>query len=71
MTEKSTEIIKYIVNKSNKTIPVIGVGGIMTPQDAIDKLNAGASLVQVFTGFIYNGPSFVKEINKEILKQNQ
>jgi len=71
LTDKSTEIIKYIVDKSNKTIPVIGVGGIMTPQDAIDKLNAGASLVQVFTGFIYNGPSFVKEINKEILKQNQ
>ncbi len=71
LTDKSTEIIKYIVDKSNKTIPVIGVGGIMTAQDAIDKLNAGASLVQIFTGFIYNGPSFVKEINKEILKQNQ
>ena len=70
LTERSTEIIRYIVEKSNKTIPVIGVGGIMTVQDALDKLNAGASLIQIFTGFIYNGPSFAKEINKEILAQN-
>ena len=71
LTQKSTEIIKYIVEKSNKSIPVIGVGGIMTVEDAIEKLNAGASLIQIFTGFIYNGPGFVKEINKEILKQKQ
>jgi len=70
LTERSTEVIKYIVDKSEKSIPVIGVGGIMTVQDAIDKLNAGASLIQIFTGFIYNGPSFAKEINKEIIAQN-
>jgi dihydroorotate dehydrogenase len=69
LTQKSTEIIKYIVEKSNKTIPVIGVGGIMTVEDAIEKLEAGACLIQIYTGFIYNGPGFVKEINKEIIKR--
>ena len=46
----------------------VGVGGIMSPEDALDKLNAGASLIQVYTGFIYNGPSFIYNINKEIIK---
>ena len=70
LKNRSTEIIKYIVDKSNNKIPVIGVGGIITPQDAIEKLKAGAKLIQVYTGFIYNGPKFAKQINKEILKQN-
>lgn len=68
LTERSTEIIRYLTEKSNGTIPIIGVGGIMTIQDAIDKLNAGAKLIQVYTGFIYEGPAFVKQINKAILK---
>ncbi len=68
LTKRSTEIIKYLTDKSNGTIPIIGVGGIMTVQDAIDKLNAGASLIQVYTGFIYEGPGFVKQINKTLLK---
>jgi dihydroorotate dehydrogenase len=55
--------------KSNKAFPIIGVGGIYNAQDAIDKLNAGASLVQVYSGFIYEGPSIVKEICKGILKE--
>lgn len=67
LTQKSTEIIKYLAQKSNHQIPIIAVGGIMTAQDAIDKLNAGASLVQLYTGFIYEGPSLVKEINQRIL----
>ncbi len=67
LTKKSTEIIKYIAEKSNHKIPIIAVGGIMTAADAIEKLNAGASLVQLYTGFIYEGPGLIKEINQRIL----
>lgn len=66
--DRSTELIRYISTKTNKTLPVIGVGGIFTPQDALDKLEAGASLVQVYTGFIYEGPSLAKRINKAVKK---
>ena len=66
LTKKSTEIIKYIAEKSQNKIPIIAVGGIMTAEDAIEKLNAGASLVQLYTGFIYEGPSLIKEINERI-----
>jgi len=69
LTKRSTEVVKYIIEKSNNSFPVIAAGGIMTPEDAIEKLKVGASLVQIFTGFIYNGPGFAKQINKEILKQ--
>lgn len=69
LTDRSTEVIRYLSEKSNKAFPIIGVGGIYTAQDAIDKLNAGASLVQVYSGFIYEGPSIVKEICKGILKE--
>jgi dihydroorotate dehydrogenase len=69
LTKRSTGIIKYLTDKSNGTIPIIGVGGIMTVQDAIDKLDAGATLIQVYTGFIYEGPGFVKQINKTLLKK--
>ncbi len=67
LTKKSTEIIKYIAQKSENKIPIIAVGGIMSADDAIEKLNAGASLIQLYTGFIYEGPSLIKEINKRIL----
>jgi len=69
LTQKSTEIIQYIVRKSQQQIPIIAVGGIMSAQDAIDKLNAGASLVQLYTGFIYNGPDLIKAINKKLCEQ--
>ena len=65
--ERSTEVIRYLSEKSNKTFPIIGVGGIHSAKDAIEKLDAGASLVQVYTGFIYEGPELVKRINKAIL----
>lgn len=65
--ERSKEVISYLHDKSNGAFPIIGVGGIMEPQDAIDKLNAGASLVQLYTGFIYSGPALIKGINKAIL----
>lgn len=71
LREKSTEIIRYIVEKSNNTIPVIGVGGILSPEDAIEKLEAGASLVQLYTGFIYEGPIINKKINKAICAANK
>lgn len=64
--ERSTEVIKYIHENSNGAFPIIGVGGIHTAEDAIEKLKAGASLVQVYTGFIYEGPAIVKNINKGI-----
>ena len=68
LQERSTEIIRYISEKTGGKIPIIGVGGIMTAADAIQKLQAGATLVQVYTGFIYEGPSIVKNINKELIK---
>ncbi len=67
LTKRSTEVIKYLSDKSNKSFPIIGVGGIHSEQDAIDKLNAGASLIQLYTGFIYEGPGLVKRINEALL----
>ncbi|AOM76271.1 quinone-dependent dihydroorotate dehydrogenase [Pedobacter steynii] len=67
LTVRSTEVIRYLSNKSNKAFPIIGVGGIHSPQDAKDKLEAGASLVQLYTGFIYEGPGIVKRICKELV----
>ena len=66
--DKSTHVIKYLSEKSNKAFPIIGVGGIHSAKDALDKINAGADLLQVYTGFIYEGPKLVKSINKAILK---
>ncbi|WP_341222303.1 quinone-dependent dihydroorotate dehydrogenase [Polaribacter atrinae] len=67
--KQSTAVIKYLADTSKKSFPIIGVGGIHSEKDALEKLNAGADLVQVYTGFIYEGPSLVKRINKAILKQ--
>ncbi|WP_179006317.1 quinone-dependent dihydroorotate dehydrogenase [Winogradskyella forsetii] len=66
--EKSTKVIKYLADKSNKAFPIIGVGGVHSAKDALDKIDAGADLVQVYTGFIYEGPSLVKQINEALLK---
>lgn len=68
LTNRATEVIRFLSEKSNKSFPIIGVGGIHSAQDALDKLEAGASLIQLYTGFIYEGPSLVKQINKAILK---
>jgi len=65
---QSTKVIKYLADNSNKSFPIIGVGGIHSEKDALEKINAGADLVQIYTGFIYEGPSLVKRINKAILK---
>ncbi|RZJ65627.1 MAG: quinone-dependent dihydroorotate dehydrogenase [Flavobacterium sp.] len=67
LTQRSTEVIRFLSQKSNESFPIIGVGGIHTAQDALDKLEAGASLVQLYTGFIYEGPDLIRQINKAIL----
>lgn len=65
---QSTKVIQYLSDNSNKAFPIIGVGGIHSAEDAIEKINAGADLVQIYTGFIYEGPNLIKEINKALLK---
>ena len=66
--KRSTEVIRFLRQRLGKDFPIIGVGGIMTPEDAVEKLEAGADLVQVYTGFIYEGPGLMKRINQAILK---
>ncbi|MDR6516068.1 quinone-dependent dihydroorotate dehydrogenase [Chryseobacterium camelliae] len=67
--ERSTRMIRYLSEKSNRAFPIIGVGGIHSAKDAIEKLDAGASLVQLYTGFIYEGPELINDINREVLKR--
>ena len=67
--DNATEVIRYLSQKSNKAFPIIGVGGIHSAKDALEKIDAGADLIQVYTGFIYEGPKLVKDINKAILSQ--
>ena len=69
LTKRSTEVIRFLSEKSNKAFPIIGVGGIHSAEDAIEKLEAGASLIQLYTGFIYEGPALIKAINKKILEK--
>lgn len=67
LKERSTEVIRYLHQRSGGSFPIIAVGGIFTPEDALEKLEAGASLVQVYTGFIYEGPAIAREICKRLL----
>ena len=69
VAEKSTKVIKHLADKSNNAFPIIGVGGVHSAEDALAKIEAGATLVQIYTGFIYKGPGLIKEINKAILKK--
>lgn len=71
LTKRSTEIIRYLNEKSSGMIPIIGVGGIMSVEDALEKLEAGATLIQLYTGFIYEGPAFVKRINKALINKEK
>lgn len=64
LTIRSTEVIRYLYQRSGGSFPIIGVGGIHSPEDALEKLQAGASLIQIYTGFIYEGPGLIKRINK-------
>ena len=68
LTKRATEVIRYLRKQLGPAFPIIGVGGIMTPDDAIEKLSAGADLIQLYTGFIYEGPAVIKKINRAILK---
>lgn len=67
LTQRSTEVISYLAKRSKGAFPIIGVGGIHSPEDAMEKLAAGASLIQLYTGFIYEGPGLIGRINKKIL----
>jgi dihydroorotate dehydrogenase len=66
--KRATEVIRFLSEKSNKAFPIIGVGGIHSAEDALEKLEAGASLVQLYTGFVYEGPGLIKDINRALLK---
>ena len=70
LKNQSTEVIRFLSEKSDRAFPIIGVGGIHSAKDALEKLDAGASLVQVYTGFIYEGPGLIKKINKKILERS-
>lgn len=67
VTDRSTEVIRFLAHKSGKSFPIIGVGGIHSAEDAKEKLEAGADLIQLYTGFIYEGPGLVKRINKSLM----
>lgn len=67
LTKRSIEVVRRVYERSNGTYPIIGVGGIMTPADAKAMLEAGATLVQVYTGYVYNGPNFVGDICRELI----
>ena len=70
LKNRSNEIIRFIAKKSKKAFIIIGVGGIESPEDAIEKIKAGADLIQIYTGFIYKGPGLIKKINKSLLNLN-
>ncbi|WP_027064365.1 MULTISPECIES: quinone-dependent dihydroorotate dehydrogenase [Maribacter] len=69
LKDRSTEVIRFLAEKSNKAFPIIGVGGINSAEDAIEKLDAGADLIQLWTGFVYEGPGLVKKINEALLER--
>lgn len=69
LTARSTEVIKFLHDNSGGSFPIIGVGGIHSAKDALDKLEAGASLIQLYTGFIYEGPKLISDINKALLSK--
>jgi dihydroorotate dehydrogenase len=67
LTQRSTEVISYLSKQSDKSFVIIGVGGIHSPEDALEKIRAGASLIQIYTGFIYQGPGLIKRILRSLL----
>lgn len=72
ITTRSLEVVRYIKKKTNGKLPIIAVGGIMSVQDAMNMFESGATLIQLYTGFIYEGPGLAKRINRELIKrQNQ
>ena len=69
ITARSLEVVRYIHQRSKGKLPIIAVGGIMSVEDAMNMLDAGATLLQIYTGFIYEGPGLAKNINRAILKR--
>jgi dihydroorotate dehydrogenase len=69
LRNRSTEVIRYLRRELGPDYPIIGVGGIMSVQDALEKLDAGADLIQIYTGFVYEGPGFVKRILKALVSK--
>ena len=67
LTQKSLEVVRFLAKESAGRFPIIGVGGIMSAKDALDQLDAGAALVQLYSGFIYEGPELIEEINRALL----
>lgn len=70
LNKRSNEVIRFLSEKSNQAFPIIGVGGIHSEEDALEKIEAGASLIQLYTGFVYEGPLLIKKINKALIKNN-
>jgi dihydroorotate dehydrogenase len=68
LRQRSTEVIRYLKQKSGNAFPVIGVGGIHSAEDALEKLEAGADLIQLYTGFIYHGPRLISDINRKLIR---
>lgn len=71
LRERATEVIRYLKQKSQGAFPIIGVGGIQTPEDVKEKMEAGADLVQIYTGFVYEGPALVKRLKKSLSQNNK
>lgn len=69
LASRSTEVIRYLNTKSKAAFPIIGVGGIHSEKDALEKFEAGAALVQLYTGYVYEGPSLIKRINQQLIKK--
>lgn len=69
LTKRAIEIVRYIHQKTEGNFPIIGVGGIVTTDDAVEMIKAGASLIQIYTGFIYNGPGFVGQICRRLIEE--
>jgi dihydroorotate dehydrogenase len=69
ITSRSLQVVRYIHEKTSGNLPIIAVGGIMSVKDAMNMFDAGASLIQLYTGFIYNGPGLVRQINRELQKR--
>jgi dihydroorotate dehydrogenase len=71
ITERSLEVVRYITKKTGGKMPLVAVGGIMSARDALNMLDAGATLIQIYSGFIFEGPGLAKKINKAILKHRK
>ncbi len=71
LSNRSTEVIRFLSERSDKSFPIIGVGGIHSAEDALEKLEAGADLIQLWTGFVYEGPALIKRINQAILEKHE